>query len=504
MAEKSRAAIQADINSKLADNENGDITPLKHREIETDVNDSMYNKVDDKALVGLRVYNPARSYELGEACAYNDGAGTKVYIANKNTTGTFIPADWDVTEGAVNEVPNDGGSYLRTFGSWFNVSDLLTVKIINQKSDLPAPVAGAIQLEDGFEYRFQGVTDLGIDKIVCGKGNTLISNLDITNGVTGSAPVLIEVPNSENTLVQGLFISGDGSNIGVKTVGDNTFKADFCTFLNLGVGIEDNDGQNSIIENNAFIDCVDGYKLGGTTANYTSINQNLFTNYTGRAINLPTGTIISALSVSNNIFTGATGSFAISGTASGGNISKRARVLVNSFNGLGNGLEGITSESNNWELIYNDGKICNTSDIGLIYNNTSQTVTIPAVNTWVQIQGVWTLDPNSDNFNNSVLSYELEATTSYCFKGEAKFSVTGQKVGGGGVVNMEVAVFEDGVLIPSSVTTLSVDDQIDSTFTGYGLVQIENAKKYSLYVRNTTDGDDFVFKNGSLQAKRNS
>ncbi len=40
-------------------------------------------------------YDPARTYEEGMACVYNPGAGYKLYVANSQTTGTFIPADWE-------------------------------------------------------------------------------------------------------------------------------------------------------------------------------------------------------------------------------------------------------------------------------------------------------------------------------------------------------------------------------------------------------------------------
>ena len=148
MAQKNRVNLQTTIDTNLPNNSDGSITPELHREVETDINDSVFNKITDAGLVGLKVYDVTRSYQSNEATVYNNGAGLQVFLSNKPTTGAFESADWDLTEGAVNEAPIDSVYYARRDGGWVDIGDalgtVLSLQIVHVKADLPTPIAGVI------------------------------------------------------------------------------------------------------------------------------------------------------------------------------------------------------------------------------------------------------------------------------------------------------------------------------------------------------------------------
>ncbi len=54
--------------------------------------DSLMNLVDDRYLLGLRTYDPAGNYIIGDATIYNNS----LYVCIANTTGVFDPASWQL------------------------------------------------------------------------------------------------------------------------------------------------------------------------------------------------------------------------------------------------------------------------------------------------------------------------------------------------------------------------------------------------------------------------
>jgi len=88
-------------NSRQPDNSNGEISAADVREQNKDVAVSSFNKVSDKHLIGLRNYDPSRSYEVGEAVTYDNGGGEILWRCTEATTGAFNPSKWvEVGSGA--------------------------------------------------------------------------------------------------------------------------------------------------------------------------------------------------------------------------------------------------------------------------------------------------------------------------------------------------------------------------------------------------------------------
>lgn len=73
MANKTRAQLQATIDANLPDNTTELITPVLHREVETDLKDSNFNKLDDTAFDVN--YTPTTSADWDVTIPTNDGDG---------------------------------------------------------------------------------------------------------------------------------------------------------------------------------------------------------------------------------------------------------------------------------------------------------------------------------------------------------------------------------------------------------------------------------------------
>lgn len=94
MSELDRTALKAKIDANISNSGNRETTGDLIREVLKDMADSHVNKdTDGNLLAGLADYDTGKTYIEGEGCFYD---GT-VYRANKETTGTWKPGDWDGT-----------------------------------------------------------------------------------------------------------------------------------------------------------------------------------------------------------------------------------------------------------------------------------------------------------------------------------------------------------------------------------------------------------------------
>jgi hypothetical protein len=92
MTVKSRADIQTETNANIADNTAGDISAGDVRNLLINFTDSFLNLTTDSAKLGLKVYDTAQAYLVGDITVN----GTSIYKCNTNTTGAFDVAKWDL------------------------------------------------------------------------------------------------------------------------------------------------------------------------------------------------------------------------------------------------------------------------------------------------------------------------------------------------------------------------------------------------------------------------
>jgi len=504
MAIKNRVNLQTTINDNLPNNAEGTITPELHREVETDLNDSAYNKITDKGLVGLKLYDPTRSYESNEATVYNDGAGLRTWLSNKPTTGAFDSADWELTEGAVNEAPIDGVYYARRNGGWADIGDalgtVLALQIVQVKADLPTPIAGVITLEDNVRYEFAALIDLGTDRIVTAQDNGLITLGSNEFGIKGTATPLIEVPTGSTLTCSSITISGETTGqVGIQSNSSLSVFGNSISFINLDKGFVANGTNNLFIENCFFLANNSCISFEGTGINYANLDSNLFQQFVNYGVDYGNAVLSSAIVV-GNLFTGNSGSFNISGLVSSGNISKRARYLLNNFNGAGTFLENITINDLKHEFLYNDGVGCNSADVGRIYLANEVLDTALTQNLYSTINATWTLDPSSARFTN-VVDEVLQCISETCHVGEVTYTISANK-DGNGEQNYSAMLYENGVQLAQSQCVARLGNKESGTMSASCLVVLDKTKNYDLRVTNLSNNDDILVRSASLTVRR--
>jgi hypothetical protein len=90
MAQKNRANLQIVIDTNLPDNTTDLITPVKHREVEEDLKDSNYNKLDDTAFDVN--YTPTTPADWGATVPTETGGGLDILIKKVATNAPLTTA----------------------------------------------------------------------------------------------------------------------------------------------------------------------------------------------------------------------------------------------------------------------------------------------------------------------------------------------------------------------------------------------------------------------------
>lgn len=94
MANKTRAQLQATIDANIPDNTTELITPALHREVETDLKDSNFNKLDDTAFDVS--YTPTTSGDWDVTIPTNDGDGLDQLASRVRTIENSLPVQYTI------------------------------------------------------------------------------------------------------------------------------------------------------------------------------------------------------------------------------------------------------------------------------------------------------------------------------------------------------------------------------------------------------------------------
>ena len=92
MSLKDRTTLLSEIATYINDNTANDITAEEVRQRLLDLTNSYPNLIDDSHLLGLREYEPTKTYLTGFSCVYN---GSVYKCTAASTTGVFDAGDWE-------------------------------------------------------------------------------------------------------------------------------------------------------------------------------------------------------------------------------------------------------------------------------------------------------------------------------------------------------------------------------------------------------------------------
>lgn len=107
MSNKTRATLQSEINSNITTNGSNEISGAKVRQRMSDIIDSFPNLTDDAEKLGLKVYNPDKSYAPGDTCLESD----ILYKCTTITTGTFNVSHWTATGSSTKSFAFNGNKF---------------------------------------------------------------------------------------------------------------------------------------------------------------------------------------------------------------------------------------------------------------------------------------------------------------------------------------------------------------------------------------------------------
>jgi len=350
MTAKNRTDIQSEIDSLLADNVTGDISPSDVRIVHGTSKDSNLNLLESttQTVAGLTNYTGGLQV-----------AGATVLLA-ANTV------------------------------------------IVNAKSDLPTPSAGVISLVTLTNYVQGNSFALGTDRLdVSAGGISWTSNnaFNPTLTYTGTNPLFTGVDVSFNTF-NARFDCPNGTVFDISDVaapGTNIFQMDSCLINNAAkVGKFTGMGQVLVV-NTGVINTTQGVEILGSNAAILSFIKFSMTSSSVSFIGVDLGTSVTVGGeISNLNITAPLGAIGVSGAASSANVAVGGLFTFRDSNfsgGMTAEISGITTDDIRWAFDLNTGLSDTMPDALLSFKGNATTTVISASSTdgsdAVLVAGTW-------------------------------------------------------------------------------------------------------------------
>jgi hypothetical protein len=230
--------------------------------------------------------------------------------------------------------------------------------IIRVLADLPTPSGGFIDLEANKTYRFQGLVNIGTNRIRCGVSNTVFGFDKSSDGIvyTGTDSAIL-CENQDVTVSNITIFSPNGRNVDV--INTTSYSAQIRECILSGGTIGNIAGSNLFAFNNNI--CTNGeLDLSGTFLK-VGIAVNFFLSATAiEQVCIDTATF-TTLKIVDNDFTVASGKIGIlvantTITTDGG-----GAIISNTFSGLGTYISGVDDTTSEWTIEANGEHITSTS-----------------------------------------------------------------------------------------------------------------------------------------------
>jgi hypothetical protein len=358
---------------------------------------------------------------------------------------------------------------------------------INQKEDLPYPVANVIYLDQNATYFFTSTVDLQGDRLECGE-NTVILGASSENCrimSTGLVDTLItsiySLPMRNITIEAALALDLDGD--GTTTALD-WFGVNFTNCASIGAIYN---YSNVILSDCAFLDSGD-LTFDGTFGTIGINNSLIDGSSTITSIILPpTLTVSRRFRITYSSFVTLTGETAL-------NISTSAIIPVEgyildtvNFSGGGTYITGVQHSDNKASFVNCKG-ISNSAEIANYYMLNNATVSnIITVNTPIKVAGTTLPSSINQRFTHTNNRATYIGAISRNFKVTATISVTSTSA------NDQVGFYiaKDGVVSPESEMYLTTDTNSRAeNVTIQSIVALTTNNFIEIWVENKTDASD--------------
>lgn len=399
------------------------------------------------------------------------------------------------------EVNNDVLQFEALTGLWKNKQ--LTFSqlnnrfvLVNQKSDLPTPSTGVINLSANVTYYFTNVVDLTGDRLVCGANTTILggSSENCRIKSTGLSSVAL-ITSSYSLPIRNITIEADValnlSGDGVTTALD-WFGVNFTDCNTVGTIAN---YTNFVMSDSAFLNA-QGLTFDGTIGTIGMSNCLFDCKASGTAITLPsTLTVSRRFRIIYSSFVALSGETALNVNSSAVISSERYILDTVNFSGGGTYTTGV-SYTDNKALFVNCVGITNTSTKGFMYilnNTTDTTIGVPNTNVWVKASGTTTSGVNS-KFTHSTnrLTYNGAFTNSFLVtvNTTVRSAVSNQSI--------SIGVAKNGTIIAESEGIIrTVTANVEQGGSTQAVLEMVSTDYVELFIRNTSSADirvtDFNF-----------
>lgn len=268
-------------------------------------------------------------------------------------------------------------------------------RVINSLTDLPAPVAGVITLEDNITYVF-GSPITTADRIVVGVNNVITSNAPLSTPVTYTGTGSFITGIDKNLLIKEIGLicpNAQAFDFSSTTVGNIFVANTIVIFACDSVGTFDDLNTVEFINSSSIGTASQGIVVQGTT-NWTifSVAELAIITTSATLIGIDFGTSLhTTLELSNLVISGVPGTIGIKGAAASANlkVNSLATVLTGEFIGGVTPLSGITITDIRWSFKLNSGLPDSLTNALISVEGNVLETTINTMNVPEKVNGVW-------------------------------------------------------------------------------------------------------------------
>jgi len=375
-------------------------------------------------------------------------------------------------------------------------------QVVKTLADFPEPTGGSIQLQDNFQYKINGLVNLGTNRLVLGANNTILGENTATDTIIGTST--------------GSLIYGRSKSVTINTVSFRNLHPAGQVFDVVGT-----DASNFVARRMILVSTIGG-KIGGyglavfdnmlfdtmkngLTISGQSTNQGFLTlrniisrnSQTGSTALTITGGSFNAIDISLNYF-----SPAINRTAlrinSGTTLTTSGSLIGNQFFGAGTYIAGtLTKAAPNWNFVGNTN-VNDSATFGFIKFSGNTTVTvITAITQTIKAAG-----SNFSSSSERIIVGTNRLTNNSNKTQDFNILLTGDLTVGGGTETIQVSVYKNGTsrIGTSEIRTTTANQPVPYAYND--IVSLAQSDYVEVFVRNLTSTQDIIMRSMQFRIEK--